>query len=357
MPALQLHWALVLLTISAYLTVSIALTFFNKLLFTTWDFHFPISTTAFTSTISSIVFNCFRAPCCPSSAWTPAHLSTTQYFTRVVPIGILYMLEVVCSNKSLQYLPVVMYTVVKCASPAVAYVVSVAFRLESFRFTSLATVIMVCVGLYLVVSRETTSYDPIGIVLVVFALVAGNVVSAMSQILLRNDSDCAISHPVTALALITPVMTLTCIPVAVWLEGQDLLTFFHTHDVSSELKEVVLSSGMVLVFQAVCYFMLKILSVTSICMLAAVKELIIVFIACVGMREPLTAVQFGGVAVCLAGVIMYQLDRQRNESSLAKTDVSEHKLATYLGTEVLHSTLGSFLRALFLTHSSITDAI
>ncbi len=158
----------VLLTLS-YWILSSGLTLYNKWLFNSWGFSFPILLIILTNTVNFILSwiwlqtTCWHSPLEVRRFRSFKHrVHRSQAFWRfMVPIGVLSGLEIALSNMSLMEISVSFHTMVQASKPAFVFFWSVLFRLQPLDRGLLAAVFLIVGGVMVVaVSKLEDSPGP-----------------------------------------------------------------------------------------------------------------------------------------------------------------------------------------------------
>lgn len=116
--------------ICLWYSFSLGMTFYNKWLFDTYHFHFPLTVTAIHMLIifglcsfaRSVRFNYWGLEC-PVLSWTDT-------FKKIFPTGIVAALDISLSNFSLMLIDITLYTMCKSTVLAFTLVFACIFRLE-----------------------------------------------------------------------------------------------------------------------------------------------------------------------------------------------------------------------------------
>jgi len=139
------------LWLSAYIImwylISVTLTLYNKWLFSVYDFHFPLTTTAYhfalkmpMARIALVVFG--MAP----FSWT-GHNAAIWF--RIIPTGAATSLDVALSNLSFLYITVTYYTIVKSSVPLWILAFSIWLKLQRPRAVMFFIVVIITGGIAL----------------------------------------------------------------------------------------------------------------------------------------------------------------------------------------------------------------
>lgn len=127
--------------------LSICFVLFNKWFLVHWSggFSYPALYTG-CHMIYKLIFS--RLFFC-SSDMVIDTFSWPIYFDYVFPIGISTALDILCSNTSLKYISVTLYTIIKSSSIVWTFMWALVFRIERFKLKTFLSVCLICIGISL----------------------------------------------------------------------------------------------------------------------------------------------------------------------------------------------------------------
>jgi len=183
---------LLVLSLLAYFASGISLTLFNKYLVTAahYGFTFPI-TLIFIHMCTNCFFSGLALKCVfneqlRNSPFHPRNITRRAFFTKFVPIGILFGADITLTNVAFRFASVSLTEVVKSAIPALIFLQNI-FR-GSDRTTSTAlraakvlNVLLICAGVALTAAGEV-GFEMSGFV----AAVAATITATVKLVLMEN---------------------------------------------------------------------------------------------------------------------------------------------------------------------------
>jgi solute carrier family 35 protein C2 len=109
---------------------SMGMTFFNKWLFETYDFHFPLAVTVIHMLTIFVLCSIARSARYHFFGIDRPSLSTADLFRKVFPMAVVSALDIGLSNLGLMMIDVTLYTMCKSTVLAFTLIFACAFRLE-----------------------------------------------------------------------------------------------------------------------------------------------------------------------------------------------------------------------------------
>lgn len=299
---------------------SISLTFYNK-----WflqRFHFPLSVSVVHYAMVFVSTALLRLLW---EIWTEKKriiLPWSLYLKRVLPTAIASALDIGCSNWSLMYITVSLYTMTKSTSVIFILMFAIAFGLEQWNFSLVAIVFLIASGLFLF-TFESTAFSAEGFVLALLASGLSGLRWTLSQILTQKQ-ELGLHNPLDTLYHLQPFMTLTIIPLAFYIEGEKLAVspkLFAAPDshVIWVTVSMLLFGGFLALMISISEFLL--LSHTSSLTLSIAgifKEICILSLATEFAGDKMTMVNFFGLVLCLCGISVHVVTKATKEAESVK---------------------------------------
>ena len=144
-PAGMQRYLLIASVVAGWNCISMTITFTNKWILSTVDFHFPFLMAFLNNTV--VGFIAYIATRHPSRR--PPPLSYREIFLITIPIGCCTALDIGLSNLALTMLPVSMHTIIRGTVPAFVLLFALIFKLEDATPTLICSIITVVVGIAL----------------------------------------------------------------------------------------------------------------------------------------------------------------------------------------------------------------
>ncbi|XP_015755125.1 PREDICTED: solute carrier family 35 member C2-like isoform X1 [Acropora digitifera] len=284
------------------------------------------------STALSLIFSilvCNSGSCSSLISYRHLHTCTARSLSSVSgqegnsPFSaIASALDIGCSNWSLMYITVSLYTMTKSTSVIFILMFAIAFGLEQWNFSLVAIVFLIASGLFLF-TFESTAFSAEGFVLALLASGLSGLRWTLSQILTQKQ-ELGLHNPLDTLYHLQPFMTLTIIPLAFYIEGEKLAVspkLFAAPDshVIWVTVSMLLFGGFLALMISISEFLL--LSHTSSLTLSIAgifKEICILSLATEFAGDKMTMVNFFGLVLCLCGISVHVVTKATKEAESVK---------------------------------------
>lgn len=203
-----------------YAVFSISLTFYNKWILT--GYPFPLAITMVHLIIKFLLAWVVRkiTGCCCKEP--PLTLSWSDYLRHIVPVALFSALDIGLSNWSLVFITVSLYTMSKSTALIFILFFAIVFKLEKPRFVQIGVVVLIVAGLFMF-TFKSTSFALEGFILVLSASVITGLRWSTAQLTLQKE-ELGLWNPVDTMFYLQPVMILTLLPLAVFIDGVNIGT-------------------------------------------------------------------------------------------------------------------------------------
>ncbi|KJR86770.1 solute carrier family 35, member C2 [Sporothrix schenckii 1099-18] len=252
------------------------------------------------------------------------------YLTRIGPCGAATGLDIGLGNASLKLITLTFYTMCKSSSLAFVLLFAFAFGLEKPTLRLVAIIATMTVGVVMMVAGEV-KFDPFGFFLVITAAFFSGFRWGLTQImLLRNP---ATSNPFSSIFYLAPVMFVTLFALAIPMEGvpELLQGLRELSDKFGGLRAplLVLFPGTIAFLMTASEFaLLQRTSVVTLSIAGIFKEVVTIVTATLVFHDRLTLVNFLGLVVTLAAIVVYNYIKITKMRQQAQIDVhKEHSAA------------------------------
>lgn len=255
-------------------------------------------------------------------------LKWKPYIKNITLMGILSSLDIGLSNWSLVFITVSLYTMSKSTALIFILIFAIIFKLEQPRVSQVGVVILIVTGL-IMFTFESTSFELEGFLLVMAASLVTGLRWTVAQMTIQK-ADLHLSNPVDTVYHLQPVMLLTLLPLAFYIDGVHMGSSRQIFLASDAHK--VIWTGLYLFAAALLAFMLGVseyllvyhTSGLTLSISGVVKEIIILTISTTAIEENnLSPLNTAGMVVCILGVALHatmKAHRARVES--AKEEIS-----------------------------------
>lgn len=282
-----------------WMAVSISVILFNKWLLAYSGFPFPIALTmwhmAFCSTVG---FICIRVLKLVKSH----NMSSRDYFTRVMPIGVLYAASLWLSNSAYLYLSVSFIQMTKSLMPGLVYACGVALGTESYQWSSAANMALIAFGV-LVCALGEANLVMKGLIQQLVALLFEAARLTLVQILM-NAKGLAM-NPLQSLYYVSPACLLCLSVPFLLLEAQPFFTnppvMYPSVFIANALAAFALNLAVFLLIGKTSALTMNIAGV--------IKDWMLIFFSFYVFKAPVTRLNLCGYAFCCTGVAIYNYQK------------------------------------------------
>ncbi|ORZ34727.1 triose-phosphate transporter family-domain-containing protein [Catenaria anguillulae PL171] len=246
-------------------------------------------------------------PTTPSHA--PRPVTWPKLLARIVPCGMATALDIGLSNASLKSLSLSFYTLVKSSTPMFALAFALALRLEKPSLRLFGVMAAITLGMSLAVAHaDESAFDWTGFTEALLASIMGGARMILIEVLLTSD-DLKLDNPFATNMHLAPVMFLTLLPSSLMFEPLATLgdsPFFNTAAAAWHTFALMCGGGL-LAFAMVCseYRAIQLTSGLTISVAGICKEVLTIVVGIVAFGDVVTPLNVLGLAICLAGIGVY----------------------------------------------------
>jgi len=289
---------------------SISLTFYNKWIL--MGYPFPLSITMIHLIIKFIISWVVRKATSCVSKHPPLVLGWKDYMKHMVPVAVLSALDIGLSNWSLVFITISLYTMSKSTALIFILFFAILLKLEQPRVTQILVVLLIVAGLFMFTFQSTT-FDLEGFILVLVASIITGLRWTTAQLTLQKE-ELGLSNPIDTVFHLQPVMIITLLPLAIYVDGVHIGTSALVFRTPSMLS-LALTAAFILV-AALLAFMLGVseyllvyhTSGLTLSIAGIFKEIIVLTISTLWWEEEMPSiVNFVGMVVCVSGIALHIL--------------------------------------------------
>ncbi|XP_043474658.1 solute carrier family 35 member C2 [Leptopilina heterotoma] len=314
----QQNQFLLIIIICPYFVLSMGLTFYQKWLFKTYDFNYPLATVVIHSLLKYILcalINCGRTICRERQ---PIRLPwKTVVWALAIP-GFATGIDVGLSNKSLKFISVPLYTMTKSTSIIFILFFAVLFKLERKSASMFFIVLMISGGL-IMFTYESTSFHLLGFTFCLIASFSSGIRWTLAQLVMQKTK-LGFKNPIDMMYYMQPWILLSTVFVTFLLEGEKIYNGLNATDWNNlnaiYLTVTYIVSGGIIAF---CMEIFEFLVVTytsslTLSIIGILKEFSIFIIAFkFGEDRMNSSLNFFGLLMCLCGLILHVIHKMRSK--------------------------------------------
>ena len=251
-------------------------------------------------------------------------------FKRVLPVGILSALDVGLSNVALQLLPLSMFQIVKCLTPAFVLVLGFIFGTgKPSWILGLSIVLIVGGSIQSVLSSVEDSpptatnhpaqsvaqpfaFSISGLLVLVVAIGASSLRTIVSQLLVQKS---VVSNlpPISAASATfhSALQMLVVMTVAAALtEGDAVLNFHNCEPLPMEMYWIVLTVLFAYLVSVMTFWLTLVTSALTTSVCALLQRLATVLLAVVVLHETVRSATWIGFFISLGGIVLYNFEHR-----------------------------------------------
>ncbi|XP_035739298.1 solute carrier family 35 member C2-like isoform X1 [Vespa mandarinia] len=303
-----------ILIISIYFVLSIGLTFYQKWLFKTYGFNFPLGAVTCHLIVKfalSALIRCIRL--CYKGPQYHVKLTWQSIICSLAPPGIASGFDVALSNWSIALITISLYTMTKSSTIVFILGFSLIFKLEKKSWSLIAIVATISGGLFMF-TYKSTQFHVLGFILCLLASFSSGLRWTMAQVIMQK-SKLGLQNPIDMIYYMQPWMLLPVIPITLWFEGPEMYNNLKSINWNNSepimLTVAAVNSGAILAFVmeiteflVVTYTSSLTLSVTGI-----FKEICILILAFEWKGDHISGLNFVGLLLCLGGIILHVIQK------------------------------------------------
>ncbi|XP_053684396.1 solute carrier family 35 member C2 [Sabethes cyaneus] len=213
-----------LFLIMCYFTLSIGLTFYQRLLLQ--EFKFPLSVVVyhlcFKLVMSAVIRSIYRSITKKSRIMLDWRTSVR----KILPTGLASGIDIGFSNWGLELVQISLYTMTKSTTIVFILIFAILLKLEKKSWSLGAIVVMISGGLFLF-TYKSTHFDALGFSFLLFASLSSGIRWTFAQLIMQK-SKLGLHNPIDMIFHMQPWMILAILPFTIGFEGQRIADGFDT---------------------------------------------------------------------------------------------------------------------------------
>ncbi|KAK5662787.1 hypothetical protein OQA88_6196 [Cercophora sp. LCS_1] len=287
--------------IASWIFFSNSTILFNKWLIDNRGFKYPAILTCWHLVFATLATQILARTTTLLDGRKTVQMTGRTYLRAIVPIGLLYSASLVCSNMVYLYLSVAFIQMLKSAAPVAVLLTAWAWRVEQPSLKRFLNVLVIVAGVAL------ASYGEIAFSMTGFLYQVGGIVFEamrliMIQVLLSGEGQKM--DPLVSLYYYAPV----CAVMNIFIAGMAEAHSFNPADIAK-------AGYGIMVLNAMVAFMLNVSSVFLIgktsglvmTLTGILKNILLVGVSVLIWNTTISALQFLGYGIALAGLVYYSL--------------------------------------------------
>ncbi|KAJ3020746.1 UAA transporter [Thoreauomyces humboldtii] len=304
-PRLYATW----LTLGVYFTFNLALTLYNKLIFSSFHFHFPWTLTTVHTLFGTI--GCYL--CVLTGIFVPAPLGRREKMVMLA-FSVLYTVNIAISNVSLNLVTVPFHQVVRSTVPLFTVVLSTIFLSKSYSRAIYISLLPIVCGVIFATSADYT-FTTLGLVLTLLGTLLAAIKTITTNVVQVGPLKL---HPLDLLLRMSP---LACAQTVLWAcvtgEATELRMWAgEPGNLDGRIVLALVVNGCLAFGLNVTSFVAnKQTSALTMCVAGNVKQVLSIVLSVVIFRLAITTTNAAGIMITLLGGIWYTVVEYREKTA------------------------------------------
>jgi uncharacterized membrane protein len=279
-----------------WMSISISVIMFNKWLLAYSGFPFPIALTLWHMFFCSTVgFICVRVLKLVKSH----NMTPKEYWTRVMPIGLLYAGSLWLSNSAYLYLSVSFIQMTKSLMPGLVYASGVMLSTEKFSKATTLNMVMIAFGVVICAMGEQNLVWK-GFIQQLVALVFEAMRLTMVQVLINSKG--YNMNPLQSLYYVSPACFLCLLVPFVSVELHHIQT---TPNWTLNPPVMLANAMTAFILNLAVFLLIGKTSALTMNIAGVIKDWMLIFFSYSVFKAPLSTLNLAGYVFCCSGVVVY----------------------------------------------------
>ncbi|KAK9370256.1 triose-phosphate transporter family-domain-containing protein [Lipomyces kononenkoae] len=297
-----------------WIAISSSVILFNKAILYNSRFPFPIFLTTW-----HLVFSSFATQllCKTTNFYSPQSLAIPKgvYLRRILPIGILYSLSLVCSNQAYMYLNISFIQMLKATTPVFVFIVSYVLRQETFRLDVLENIWIIVFGVF-VASFGEINFSVRGVAIELAGVLFEALRLVMMNRLLHSPDDKNLTvynskkgqgqamDPFICLYYFSPICAVANMLLFLLSDEAKQLTFTAVRQLG--ISTLILNGLIAFMLNVSVVFLIGRTSSLVLALCGILKDIILVVISAIFWKTQISRIQVVGYLITLVGLFGYK---------------------------------------------------
>ncbi|KAI1330997.1 triose-phosphate transporter family-domain-containing protein [Xylariaceae sp. FL0255] len=336
------------LYIALWIALSSSVILFNKWVLFSAKFDYPLFLTTWHMAFATLMTQLMAKFTTTLDSRHKVPMDTNTYMKAIVPIGIMFSLSLICGNYAYLYLSVSFIQMLKATNAVATLLATWAFGMAAPNLNRLLNVSTIVIGVA-IASFGELKFDGFGFIVQITGIVAEALRLVMVQRILSSeefkmDPLVSVYYYAPACALINGFFTLL-IEVPRMTAG-DIVQVGLITLIANAFVAFLLNVSVVLLIGKT--------SAVVLTMAGVLKDILLVVASMVIFGDPVTAQQYFGYSIALAGLTYFKLGSEKTQALIAdvKLTVGEARRSNPAGFKLGVICAGLFFALLvFMSYS------
>ncbi|KAH8366152.1 hypothetical protein KR093_009753 [Drosophila rubida] len=311
-------------TVLLYLTLSIALTFYQTDIIR--DLPIPLTIVTYHLLLKFLLAALIRNIYKMRMGKTRVQLDWRVAVRKMAPAGIASGIDIGFSNWGLLLVPISLYTMTKSSTIVFILIFAIFLGLERKSWTLFLIVGLIGLGLFMF-TYKSTQFNALGFIFILVASLSSGVRWSFAQFIMQK-SKLGLHNPIDMIFHMQPWMIAALLPLVFLIEGPKLQQgMLDIHQMSEEdiiwtIAKVTLGALIAFLMEVTEFLVLCKTSSLSLSIAGIFKDICQLALAVAYKGDQLSSINLVGLGVCLAGICChlwhkYTSMAQQNKQQLA----------------------------------------
>ncbi|XP_034483794.1 solute carrier family 35 member C2 [Drosophila innubila] len=313
-----------LVTVLLYLTLSIALTFYQTDIIR--DLPIPLTIVTYHLILKFLLAACIRNVYKMRMGKSRVQLDWRVAVRKMAPTGIASGIDIGFSNWGLLLVPISLYTMTKSSTIVFILIFAILLGLERRSWSLFLIVGLIGLGLFMF-TYKSTSFNALGFVFILIASLSSGIRWSFAQFIMQK-SKLGLHNPIDMIFHMQPWMIAALLPLVLIIEGSKLhqgmvdLHKLSEEDIIWNIAKVTLGALIAFLMEVTEFLVLCKTSSLSLSIAGIFKDICQLALAVAYKGDQLTPINLVGLGVCLAGICCHLWHKYSSISQLNKQQLA-----------------------------------
>ncbi|KAJ5812709.1 hypothetical protein N7447_009732 [Penicillium robsamsonii] len=294
--------------IALWIALSSSVILFNKWVLASAKFNFPLFLTTWHMVFATAMTQILARFTTVLDSRHKVPMNPATYTRAIVPIGVMFSLSLICGNLAYLYLSVSFIQMLKATNAVATLVATWAFGIAPTNLKTLGNVALIVVGV-VIASFGEIKFEMVGFLI----QIAGIIFEALRLVMVQRLLSSAEfkMDPLVSLYYYAPACAVTNGVVTLFAEAPRL-TMGDIYGLG--IGTLIANALVAFLLNASVVLLIGKTSAVVLTMAGILKDILLVGASMLIFRDPVTAQQFFGYSIALAGLVYYKLGAEKCQS-------------------------------------------
>ncbi|XP_022226523.2 solute carrier family 35 member C2 [Drosophila obscura] len=293
-----------LVIIMVYLTLSISLTFYQTDI--NREMPFPLAIVTYHLILKFVLAALVRRIYKLRMGRSRVQLDWRVALRKMAPTGVASAIDIGFSNWGLALVPISLYTMTKSSTIVFILLFAIALGLEKKSWSLVSIVGLIGTGLVMF-TYKSTQFNALGFFFILFASLSSGLRWSFAQFIMQK-SKLGLHNPIDMIYYMQPWMIASLLPLVCGIEGVKLynvaenLKMYTTDEITWAIARITFGALLAFLMEFTEFLVLCKTSSLTLSIAGIFKDICQLFLAVTLKKDQLSAINYVGLVVCLAGI-------------------------------------------------------